>query len=300
MRILVTGSVGFWGSALVPMLQQEGHVVIGVDIAPENSISNCDYFYQFDLRQLPQNIPELHFDICVHLASAVGGFLFNAKEESLIENEIQIFEGVVSLCKAVKCERIIFTSSINVFENDESYPHARITSVTQKTPYARAKVAVEQSIENNFADFLIVRPTNLFGVGQEKKFQKIGESHVIPDLLYKIKNASNCTLEVLGTGEQTRNFLHVLDASSCLLHLIKNQTSGWLNIRSDIFITITELALALLRATNQSLTLEYRTEFQRFEPSKIQNFSLEPLYQLGWYPQINSIEEGLKKNSRGL
>ncbi len=289
MKILVTGSAGFLGSELIPLLQQQGMHVIGMDLNHED---RSDTFYQVDLRMLGQ-LPQISFDICIHLASAVGGFLFNAQETTLVENEVKIFIGVHHLCQTAACQRILFTSSINVFEIDGDCYESSLKTVNLDTPYAKAKASVEQLVEQSFNEFVIIRPTNLFGSNQGRRSHQVGESHVIPDLLYKIQHSTNGVLEVLGSGAQIRNFLHVEDAARGLLYLIKTPARGWFNMRSKLYLSIGELAQQLIALSGQSLQIDFNTEFQKFEPAPLKPFLSNGLEALGWTPHVESLAQGL-------
>ena len=179
MNILVTGSAGFLGREVVGLLQRVGHRVIGIDLQNE---AYSEIFYHHDLRTKLER-PIEPFDLCIHLASEVGGFLFNATQSSLLENELCILDGVTDLCAIGGCRRIIYTSSINVFEVSGGFEHASLKEQNQRTPYAIAKARTEAEIEKRFDEFVIIRPTNLFGSHQVKHIGPVGISHVIPDLL---------------------------------------------------------------------------------------------------------------------
>lgn len=291
MKILVTGSAGFLGRNLIPLLQEEGHYVIGIDREKEHL---SDFFYQRDLRSISE-LPRISFDHCIHLASAVGGFLFNATNNNLIKEEKAILDGVIALCRNCSCNKIIYTSSINVFEAHGDCVHSSLDAINQYTPYAQAKAFSEKEIERSFEYFTIIRPTNLFGIDQEKKGRRVGESHVIPDLLHKISLATE-SLEVLGSGDQERNFLHVSDMARVLVLILEQQSRSWINVRSDITVTIKELAEILLARSGKKLTLSFLPEYTKYEPKiRLRCFTPEPVLKLGWRPFVNTIKDGLER-----
>ena len=75
MRVLVTGSAGFVGSALTERLRRLGHLVIAVDRNQRRGSSGM----RADLLAIePDQLPP--FDVCFHLASDVGGFLHNVPD----------------------------------------------------------------------------------------------------------------------------------------------------------------------------------------------------------------------------
>lgn len=293
MNILVTGSSGFLGTQVVRLLKQNSYTVIAIDKVL-NQEDESDIFFRLDLRNEDSlssaNIP--YFDLCIHLASEVGGFLFNALEESLEQNELDILDGVIFLCKKINCNRIIYTSSINVFEVNGLYTHSSLEEFDQRTPYARAKYKAEKLIEAQFKEFIIIRPTNLFGASHQKVSDSPGISHVIPELIAKIKKSTDY-LDVLGDGEQSRNFLHVSDAANFIMKVMISPVSGFFNVRSEITLTINQLANILLKFVGKELPIRYQKEYLSFEPARIHRFDIKPLSKLNWKPFISSIPEGL-------
>ncbi len=291
MRVLVTGSSGFLGSTLVRKLSCNGHTVIGLDKNLPPPSSALPFFIHHDLRdRLTSQAPT--FDCCVHLASSVGGFLHNAASANLEENEILLLETTAQICRTSGCKRILYASSILVFEVTGDYLHAPALTGSQRTPYARAKATGEDFVSSHFEEFVIFRPTNLFGPHQPREASAMaGRSHVIPDLLYKLHRES--FLEVLGDGSQVRNFLHVEDAASFIAIALNSPAQGYYNLRSDIHLTIRELALELKRWAGVEREVRYRPEFMKWEPNPIPRFDIAPLEDLGWAARIQSLPEGL-------
>lgn len=290
-KILVTGSAGFVGSSLVTHLKQQGHFVIGIDVKPD-SVSSV--FIQKDIYDVHVgDIPS--FDLCIHLASRVGGFLHNYYNQTLVDYELGLLKKIKTICQHYQknCERILYTSSINVFEQSQIYPTGPLIEHNQQTPYAQAKAAGEKFVAKNFKEFVILRPTNIFGATQlYPQTAEPGRSHVIPEILRKID--LNPIVEILGDGTQTRNFIHVEDVCRLILMLLNTPTQAWFNVRSHLQLTIEELALELLRFKNVKKELRYHPEFLKYEPLPLKNFDLTPLLNLGWKPLINSIQEGLR------
>lgn len=137
MNILVAGSAGFTGQVLVAQLQEAGHRVTGIDIDPEQLF---DIFIQHDLtKPLKQ---EINAEVVIHLASAVGGFLFNINED-LIETNDRVNHNILKICQASGCNHMVFFSSINVFEVNQTFVNDRLVLMDKKAPYARSKAKGE-------------------------------------------------------------------------------------------------------------------------------------------------------------
>lgn len=288
MRLLVTGSAGFVGRRLVPQLVRAGHQVVGIDRRARRE----PWSVRADLRDWRVDTRALApFDACVHLASDVGGFLHNAAATQLVDYEVELLQAVTRLCRAQACPRIIYTSSIAVFETSGAFTSGPVTSDDQRTPYARAKAAGERVVAQAFDDFAILRPTNIFGAGQPAAGDIPGESHVIPDLLRKLRSPR--PFELLGDGTQTRNFIHVDDVVAFVMTALTGGARGWFNLRSDILLTIDALAAALMQATGRRRAVRHRPEFMAYEPAPIRAFDLSPALALGWRPRVSELGAGL-------
>ena len=288
MNILVTGSAGFLGSEVVKRLVQAGHYVFGLDIQPE---SQSHEHLAHDLSEpLQASLPNL--DLVVHLASSVGGFLFNATNTEAEETELLYLNHVWELCRSNGCRRLLYSSSTRVFETSSQSHHEPLSDETAETPYARAKIRGELFVESHFEEFIIFRPSNLFGREQRSRGDRWGESHVIPELIEKIKTAN--ALEVLGDGSQTRNFLHRNDVANFLLLTLQRPAVGWFTLVSHLDLRLSELAETLLTLQGVQRPIHYRPEYLRYEPSPLLKPDTDWLRQLGWKPQVQSLSHGLE------
>jgi UDP-glucose 4-epimerase len=288
MRVLVTGSAGFVGRELVPRLVAAGHEVTGVDIQTEAASTDPITHDLTDELSLDGE----RFDLCIHLASAVGGLLFNVGRRSLIQTNERINENVLALCRETGCPRFVFFSTINVFETSPTFEHAPLTRFDQRSPYAISKAQAEVFFGGAFEHSLVVRATNLFGRAQNRRHDRIGESHVIPELLHKI--ATSDVVEVFGDGSQVRNFLHVSDVCSFVLSNLDVVGRSWINVRSEITITIRQLVDELVRFSGKQVEIHFNPDYMRYEQFQIRNFDLGPAEQNGWRPVVESIADGLQ------
>jgi len=290
MNVLVTGSAGFVGSDLIPRLQRLGHSVAGIDLQPD---TQADVSVQHDLReQVPDGaLRELAPELCVHLASAVGGFLYNVSHDELPDTQRRIDEAVIALCHRLGCRRLVFTSTINVFEVSGGFEHAALRTHDQRSPYAIAKAQAEARLQAAFPDLMVLRPTNLYGRAQPRRHAQFGESHVIPDFLAKL--AEPGALEVFGDGSQRRNFVHVSDLTRFICAQLGFRGQHFINLRSELTLSIQELATTLMELRGEPRELRYRPEFMRHELFELPMFDLEPAERAGWAPRIHRLAEGL-------
>ncbi len=150
MKVLVTGSRGYIGCVLVPMLQKEGHDVIGLDT---DLYARCTF-----TGEIP-NIPTILKDVrdieledleginaIIHLAGLSNDPLgdFNANLTVDI-NELGSIH-IAKLAKKVGVERFLFASSCSNYGASGSNFLDEDSSFNPVTPYGNSKVAVEKAL----------------------------------------------------------------------------------------------------------------------------------------------------------
>lgn len=293
-KFLLTGSSGFVGTSLSSMLKLSSIPTLTIDINKPAQDSGLP-FIQYDLTQ-SSLVVDFTVDTIIHLASNVGGILHNSLFNDLIAYNANIDKEVLRIYDLAKAKRLVFISTINVYEGqkiiDDSTPLQAIPE--NLTPYARSKYYSELSYLESIADVTILRPTNLFGKGQLKTHSNPGESHVIPDLMFKFSESSS--IEVFGNGLQRRNFLHVRDFCSLIMAIISTSSKGLqaFNVRSDNLLTIGQLSLELASFMGiENPCLQFRVSYQALEKMHIYNFPMSSLRLYDWYPSISDLRVGL-------
>src|SRR5438034_8189416 len=108
MKVLVTGSSGFIGQALVQRLRLAGHDVAGLDRAPAATTDHvCDIL---DASRLNEAVAGFSPDAVVHLAARI-----DIDEKASLADYAANIEGVENLIAAVRLaasvKRAIWTSS---------------------------------------------------------------------------------------------------------------------------------------------------------------------------------------------
>lgn len=286
--VLITGAAGFIGQYFCEHLNAMGLSVIGLDKRDANL--PCELICH-DLTEIYAG--KIEAKTCIHLASSVGGILFNnATKADMVEYNASVNRGVIELLKAGGCQRMVFFSSINVFESNPSFDHGRILVPPALTSYAISKADGERELAKVFEHFTVIRPTNVFGKRQIRTHDQFGESHVIPDLMKKIQES--VIVDVLGDGTQRRNFVHVQDIVEFVVRNLNLNGQHYFNLRSDITVTIGQLAHELSLFMKRDVSFKFDPSFMKLETFKIQNFNLDVPAKYGWSPRFQSIAEGLE------
>lgn len=288
MRILITWSAWFIWKELVRALKSEWHYIIWIDI---NNDEISDEFYKHDLTI--QFNKKINFDMCFHLASSVWWILFNTEKADMITYNNLLNKNILKTLNDNNCNKLVFFSSINVFEWEKVFPHEKLTWITQTSWYALSKAIWEMFFSSWIENLLIIRPTNVFWKSQMRCHERFWESHVIPDLIKKI-DISNWEIEVFGDWTQIRNFIHVKDIIDFLILQLSFEWQKFINLRSEILISIWELTKELINISWKNITIKYKTEFMKYEQMKISNFDISIPESIWYKSKIKSIKEWLK------
>ncbi len=126
MRILVTGAAGFIGSSLIVEAKELGYEVIGIwhTTLPtkhnmielqEPCYVHCDLTNQEQVTHLAERIGTI--DAIVHSAAKIEASNDIEQISPVIQSNLVCLANVVELMKLTNCRRLVFTSSIAVYEN---------------------------------------------------------------------------------------------------------------------------------------------------------------------------------------
>jgi GDP-L-fucose synthase len=132
---------------------------------------------------------------------------------------------------------------------------------------------------------IALMPTNLYGPGDNFDLEN---SHVLPALIRKFHEAkfrNDKSVEIWGTGNPRREFLHVDDLADAVLYFLqKYDAEPIVNIGWGEDLTIRELAENIMSAIGYSGTLTFNHSKPDGTPRKL--LEVSRLHSLGWRPRI--------------
>ena len=128
-------------------------------------------------------------------------------------------------------------------------------------------------------------PTNLYGPGDNFD---LDSSHVLPALLRKIHEAKVSgaeSVEVWGSGDPRREFMHVDDlADACVFLMHEFDSQDIINVGWGKDISISELARSISSVVGFQGRLEFDSSKPDGTPRKLLDTS--KLTRAGWQPTI--------------
>jgi len=291
-RIWVAGHGGLVGSALVRRLERENCEILTA------SRSVCDLRSQAQVdawmrRECP--------DAVILAAATVGGIYANdTRPANFIYDNLMIQTNVIEASRKYGVAKLVFLGSSCIYPRLAPQPipeEALLAGPLEPTNqwYAIAKIAGIkqcQAYRRQYgSDFVSVMPTNLYGPGDNFDLES---SHVIPALIAKTHRAKierAPAIDVWGTGQPKREFLHVDDAADGIVFILKNYSDEEIvNLGTGSEISIADLAWLVCRVVGFDGDIRFDATKPDGTPRKLLDISR--LRRLGWAPQI-SLERGL-------
>jgi UDP-glucose 4-epimerase len=255
--VLVTGGAGFIGSHLVDRLIADGakqviivdNLFLGLEENIESAVTNGAIFYNEDIeyKESLEYIFDLHsIDIVFNLATKALNYSFINPGNAFTTNVVGTIN-LLELQRKGKFRSLCHFSTSEVYGTavyepmDEKHPKAPTTT------YAAGKAAADMAVESYFnmfnVDAFIVRPFNNYGPRQNYKGPLSG---IIPITAWRIHN--NIAPELHGSGNQSRDFIYVLDTVDAVLKLFAVMPQGEsVNISTDNCCTIKNLLESIIK-----------------------------------------------------
>jgi nucleoside-diphosphate-sugar epimerase len=180
MRVLVTGHDGYIGTILVPMLQEAGMDVVGLD-----SLLFHDCLFGDDVPPPPaQNgdvrdvLPEQleGIEAIVHLAGLSNDPLGNLNPEVTMDINHRASVRLAELARDAGVRRFVFSSSCSNYGAAGDTMLDESAAFNPVTPYGRSKVAVEQDVAPMASDAftpVFLRSATAYGVSPRLRFDLV-------------------------------------------------------------------------------------------------------------------------------
>lgn len=221
MTAVVTGAAGFIGSHLCDRLLSDGYEVRGVDCfrayysraVKERNLASAREHGRFSFHELDLAVDELTdvldgADFVFHLAGQPGVRPSWGREfDGYVRDNVIGTQRLLECLKDRAIKKLVYASSSSVYGNAEAFPTKETALPQPLSPYGLTKLAGEQLALLYMRNFRLpavaLRYFTVYGPRQR------------PDMAFsRFMQAlsTSQTIDVLGDGEQTREFTYVSDA----------------------------------------------------------------------------------------
>ncbi len=214
--IFITGASGFIGKAVVKTLCQENYTLTALLLPDEEAkLPESVHIVYGDLTDTQSLSGKLkNHQTVIHIAGAVG---FQSWKNCISIN-IGGTRNILEEMLKSGIRRFIYMSSVSVYGRvpdvhiTEDFPYKKIGD-----PYGDTKIEAEKLIkeytQKGTVDFTIIRPTAVYGEGDNKFLPKL------------IENLESGKFKMMGDGSHTVDLVNVADVAEFVSVVLKNPES---------------------------------------------------------------------------
>ncbi len=292
-KILITGAGGFLGSHICRYFGEAGHPVAAVGrfhaaLDLMNAYPNLVLLGGMTLpdASFREVVTKFQPDLLIHCAGT-------ASVKDSVEDPYKDFQRTVDVCAYTletlrryrpECFFVLF-SSASVYGNPISLPINEECPITPISPYGFHKVMCEELVREysllHGLSTAIVRIFSAYGENCQKQ--------VIHDLCRKLLLSQGNTIEVLGTGKESRDFIHGRDIAAAIDAIFRKRTRGVFNLGSGEETTIRELFPLLARGLGMNKTAAFTGHTRKGDPL-FWRADISRMKTLGFKPRISLVQ----------
>ncbi|MDJ1473720.1 NAD-dependent epimerase/dehydratase family protein [Cytophagaceae bacterium DM2B3-1] len=292
MKILIIGSAGFIGYNAFKFFQKKGYQITGCDILANDLSWGISKYFQINTSYSDfEALFSSHtFDVCINASgSAHVGFSFEDPAKDFELNVLNVNKILVAIRKhAPKCRFINFSSAA-VYGNPTKLPISEDTLLKPLSPYGFHKLQSEHLL-TEYHKFFGLHTCNL------RVFSAFGpklKKQLFWDLYQKALNTNS--IELFGTGEESRDFIYIEDLLQIVELVIQNAKfeGDVINVASGSETTIREAATTFYQLLDPKIEFSFSGKVKIGDPN---NWcaDIKKIQEIGFSPNYN-LEEGLKK-----
>jgi NAD dependent epimerase/dehydratase len=302
-KVIVTGAGGFIGSHLVDeLVRRKADVTAFVHYNGRNNWGWLENRFSKDtpnFQVIAGDVADIGIvqkavadqDIVFHLAALIGIPYSYSAPESYVNTNIKGTLNIMQACLNSDIERIIQTSTSEVYGTAQYTPIDEHHPLQGQSPYSASKIGADKIAESYYCSFnlpvVTARPFNTFGPRQSTRA-------IIPTIITQALTSNTIKL---GSITPVRDLTFVNDTVQGFLKLAEsNKAIGkTINIGTGRGVTMGELANQIIDIVNPNAKIICEDERIRPEKSEVMKLICDNcLIQkiTGWQPQY-TLEDGL-------
>jgi len=301
-KILVTGADGFIGSHLAESLVRLGYNVKAFTLY--NSFNKWGWLDSLETSVLSE-IDVLAGDIrdhygvknamegcdtVLHLAALIAIPYSYHSPDTYIDTNIKGTLNVLQAARSLNVERIIHTSTSEVYGTARFVPITEEHPLQGQSPYSASKIGADQLAYSFYTSFelpvITIRPFNTYGPRQSARA-------VIPTIITQLANGLDVIK--LGSIHPTRDFNYVQDTVDGFIAALKaeNAFGETINLGSNFEISIGDTVNVIAELMNKSITIETDDKRLRPKDSEVERLwadNKKAADLLHWQPKYGGLE----------
>ncbi len=284
MRVLLSGHRGFVGRHLHQALDARGDDVTGIDLADGHDA--LDFFRTDDQR----------FDLAIHCAAVVGGRASIDGSPLGVATNLALDAWYMRWLARAGTPRAVYFSSSAAYpvalqqpgeihrlaETDIDYAQPGRPDAT----YGLAKLTGEQLCHYAAAEGIqmtVLRPFSGYGEDQ-------ADCYPFPSFIQRARRRDD-PFEIWGSGDSTRDWIHISDLVGATIEAVEWGISGPLNLGWGRATSFNELAHLVTQAAGYTPQLKHLPA----APQGVHHRVSDPTRMLDVYQPRVTLEEGIQR-----
>jgi UDP-glucuronate 4-epimerase len=246
MKIMVTGSAGFIGSALVLELLKRGHSVVGIDnhndyYDPklkedrlERHLNHENYsHFREDIENrttLSEIFKDFQFDVVVNLAAQAGVRYSLENPYAYIDTNLKGFGNILEECRRNSIKHLVYASSSSVYGLNTKQPYSTHQSVNHPISLYAATKKANELMAHTYSHLYGLPTTGL-------RFFTVYGPYDRPDMaLQKFTRniLDNKPIQIYNYGKHKRDFTYIDDIIEGVIRVIGNKPKQDLSWNAEI------------------------------------------------------------------
>ena len=293
---LITGGLGFIGSAITNRLLEKGFNVTVFDnlsrgkkkrIFNKNKKINIINGDIRNLHKLKKSLKKI--DAVIHLAYINGTKYFYTRPTDILEIAVKGITNIIDACKEKKIKELYLASSSEVYQTPTKIPTDEKESLkipdiyNPRYSYGGGKILTElmgiHYGKKYFKKLIIFRPHNVYG-------PDMGNEHVMPEFINRFKKLKEKQFKIQGSGNEIRSFIYIDDFVNAFeLIMKKGKHLEIYNIGTDEKTTIKNLAYSMAKIFNKKITLKKTSLAKGGTIKRLPN--IKKIKKLGFKQKVN-------------
>ena len=275
-KVLVMGAGGFIGSHVVDKLVEYGAEVTAQVSKNRKTYPNLDESIN-KITIVTGDLLDLKFclditqekDIVLNFAAIDGGAAFKKEHsDEIYKTNSQITLNALESAKINSVGRLLLISSSVIYPSTASQPmreeYGQISDINEEVDgYVLSKRFLESEAKKYNKEFglkiCVIRPGNVYGTRDH-----INKGRVIPTFVNQALN--NAPITLWNNGEQLMAFTYIDDFVEGALRAVeKYSVCEPLNIGSNKYISVRDLAALIIKLTKSKSKLGFMQSSQKFQ-----------------------------------
>ncbi|MCK5037908.1 MAG: GDP-mannose 4,6-dehydratase [Thermoplasmata archaeon] len=303
--VLITGAGGFIGSHLTERLVNMGAEVTAfvrynsrndfglIELLDEETLSKIN-IVPGDLKDSEAIMKAAKGkDIIFHLGAMIAIPYSYIHPRETIDTNVQGTLNVLTAAKELDIEKIVHTSTSEVYGTAQYVPIDEKHPLNPQSPYAASKVSADHLAMSYHHSFDLpvatIRPFNTYGPRQSARA-------IIPTIISQALSSDTINL---GALDPTRDLTYVADTVDGFIKVASSEKSigEVINIGSNFDISIGDLAKKIAQIIGKDVEIkldEKRIRPKSSEVERLRASNDKAKSLLSWEPE-HSLDDGLKK-----